>query len=279
MTSMRDARLMVSRHALGLALVLALALATASSHAIAPALLLVIKQIAKQAATQMFKDAVLSGLDGMGCKGMALSNALQAFELRRAGGAMPAFGMPSMPGMPALPAGMGMPAGALGMPNLSSVPAEMTAKLQSMMPDASQLPPGAGISPDMMAQLRQAMAQPLSPAETLATIDELAVLGFLPKAMQTELKECMVLIPSASATLGMGMGMLRPVIPQLRSAREQLHALSPAEQDEVALTLVQELRALPADQRAALIEHLDSGFFPPRVSAGVKARLAASPPD
>ena len=28
-------------------------------------------------------------------------------------------------------------------------------------------------------------------------------------------------------------------------------------------------------QRAALLEHIDSGFFPARVSAGVKARLAA----
>lgn len=280
-----------------IALAATLVLAVSSSQAIAPALLLMIKQVAKQAATSMLKDAVLSGLDGMGCKGMALRNALEAFDLRRAAGAgiagfaappgamglpnmpnMPNMaGMPNMPqipGMPVLPAGMGLPPGA-------AMPPEMMTRLQAMMPDAGQLPPGVASNPDamaMMARMQQAMAQPLSPPETLATIDELAELGFLPKAMQTELKECMVLVPSASAALGMGMGMLKPVIPQLQRAREELRALPPAEQDEVAAALAQELRTLPSDQRAALIEHIESGFFPPRVSAGVKAHLAAPPP-
>ena len=119
------------------------------------------------------------------------------------------------------------------------------------------------------------MGQPLSPPETLATIDELFELGFLPKAMQTELKECMLLLPSSVEVLGMGMGMLKPMIPQLRQARAELHALSPAEQDEVAATLTQQMLELPADQRAALTEHLDSGFFPRRISLAVKAATAA----
>src|SRR5688500_8580774 len=166
-----------------IALVATLVLAISSSHAIAPALLLMIKQIAKQAATSMIKDAVLSGLDGMGCKGMALSNALHAFDLRRAaGGVMTAFAMPPMTVLPGRAPGMS------GMPNVSP---EVAAKLQSMMPGAGQLPPDVATNPDamaMMARMQQAMGQPLSPSETLATIDELAELGFLPKAMQAELR-------------------------------------------------------------------------------------------
>ena len=127
----------------------------------------------------------------------------------------------------------------------------------------------------MMARMQQAMAQPLSPAETLATIDELFELGFLPKTVQIEFKECMVLVPETIAALGMGMGMLKPMIPQLRQAREELYALSPADQDEVTAMLVQQMKALPANERAALMEHLGSGFFPPRVSEAVKTGLVA----
>ena len=119
-----------------LAMAVAVALAPASSEAIAPVLLLMVKQIAQQAATSMIKDTLLSALSGMGCKGIALSNALAAFDLRGGAG------------------GVG---GMLGM---------------------------------------------------------------------------------------------------------------------LGATLVQEMKVLPADQRAALLEYVESGFFPPRVSDGVKAALA-----
>jgi len=148
----------------------------------------------------------------------------------------------------------------------------------AMLPNAGALPPGMVIDNDtmaMMARMQQAMAQPLSPAETLATIDELFELGFLPKAVQIEFRECMVLVPETTAALGIGMGVLRPMIPQLRQARETLYALSPADQDEVAAMLVKHMRELPADQRTALMEHLGSRFFPPRVGEAVRAGVAA----
>lgn len=262
-----------------LVLALVLALAPLQGLAIAPALLLLVKQVARQAATSMFKDAVLSSLNGMGCKGIALSNALAAFD-RRGGGALvprlPAGALPPLPaGMaPGLPGGVVPGAGAL--PQLTGVPPEMLAKLNAMMPGAGQMPPGLDADQmAAMARMQQAMGQPLSPPETLATIDELFELGFLPPAIQTELKQCMVLVPAAIPALGSGMGMLKPMIPQLRAARDELRALTPAEQDEVAAALMQELKGLPADQREALLEHIDSGFFPPRVSQGVKAGLAA----
>ena len=240
-------------------LVLAMALAPSPGAAIAPALLFMIKQIGQQAASSMIKDALLSSLSGMGCKGMALSNALTAFDLRRGGAALPT-----------LPAGMAMP-----MPGMTP---DMAARMSSLMSSqAGSLPPGT-LDPNAMAtmaRMQQAMAQPLSPTETLATIDELFELGLLPKAMQSELKECMVLVPAAVPALGSGMGMLKTVLPQMRQAREQLHALSPEEQDEVAAALVQEIKSMPADDRATLLEHIGGGFFPPRVAEGVKSRLAS----
>lgn len=251
----------MKHRALTVAFAAALATAPAPSEAIAPALLFMIKQIAQQAATSMIKDTLLSSLNGMGCKGMALANALTALDTR-GGGAGALLGA-----MPKMPVGMAMPP-------------EMAARMGAMMPGGGQLPPGMGLGPEqmaMLAQVQRSMNEPLSPPETLATIDELFELGFLPKSIQGELKECMVLVPATIPALGMGMGMMKPMIPQLRQARDEMRALSPAEQDEIAAVLAQELKGLPADQRAALVEHLDSGFFPPRVAQGAKAGLAAAP--
>ena len=280
-----------------LALAAAMASVPAPSEAIAPLLLVVLRQIAQDAAKSMLKDMLLSSLRDTGCKGMALADALEGLNLRNA--ASGAGRMPTLPAgmtMPALPAGMAMPnlPGAMGGgPNLSAglgmamggglpqgIPADVAAKMSSMFPGVSgmgQLPAGMALDPDQMAALasiQQAMSEPLSPPETLAAIDTLLELGFLPKAMHAELKQCMLLVPAAAQALGMGMGMLKPMIPQLRQAREELHALPVAEQDEVAAALAQDLKALPADERTAAIEYFDSGFFPKRVSEGVKARLA-----
>ncbi len=269
--------------AAALAVVAALTLAPAPSAAIAPALLLMLKQMAKQTASSMIKDTLLSNLRGMGCKGSALADALTALDLRGGGAPKLPSGMampnlPAMPGMPAMPgiAGTGLMPGGMpgGMP--PGMSAEMHARMQSLMqPGVAALPPGAGISPDMMARVQQAMGQPLSVPETLATVDELFELGFMPKAIQAEFKECLVLVPATAAPMGMAMGMFKPMIPQLRQAREQMHALSPAEQDEAVAALVQEIGPLPAAQRAEFIEHLGSGFFPKRMADSIKAQLLA----
>ena len=270
-------------------LALAAALAPAISEAVAPALLFMVKQIAQQAATSMIKDALLSSLSGMGCKGIALSNAISAFDLRRGGAGVALAGMPSLPGgmsipnMPTMSGLPGLPAGASGLGGLGAIghahamPPDIMAKMQALM-SSSGPPGGTDLDPEqaaMMARMQQSMAQPLSPPETVATIDELFELGFLPKPMQAELKECMVLVPASVPALGMGMGMLKPMIPELRQARSELQALSPHEQDEVAAALIQEMRPLPADQRAAFLEHVESGFFPPRIAREVKRGLSA----
>ena len=253
------------KHRFARALIGAALLAPAASHALAPAVLFMVKQIVQQTATSMLKDALLSGLSGMGCKGIALSNAIQAVDLRKGGGAALA-GM----AMPNLPLPMSSP---FSMPNLSP---DMTAALAARMPGMGDLPAGMSMAPEqaaMMARMQQAMSQPLSAPETVAVIDELFALGFLPKPIQAELKECLVLVPASVPALGMAMGMMKPIVPQLRRARDELHALSPAEQDEVAAALAKEVRPLPADQRAAFVEHIDAGFFPPRIATAVKREL------
>ena len=82
-----------------------------------------------------------------------------------------------------------------------------------------------------------------------------------------------MLVPAAAAPMGMALGLLKPMIPQMRQAREQMHALSPAEQDEAAALLVAEIGPLPAGQCAEFIEHLGSGFYPQRMANAIKARL------
>ena len=299
-----------------LSLACSLAFAPVPSAAIAPVLLLLVKQIVKDAAQSMLKDLVLSTLNGMGCKGIAIANALQALDLRKGpgGGMAGLFGgagkLPSgtVPGLPAgmavpgMPAGMavpgmppgmavpGMPPGLAipGLPGGASIPGlpalpgggmglgaldggDLMARMRSMMA-AGQMP--SDIDPEQITRLMQAMSQPLTPPETLAVMDEMTEIGFLPKAMHAELKECMVLLPSAAPALGMGMGMMKTMLPQLREARDQLHALSPAEQDELVAALALEMKALSADERKAFLEFLDGGFFPKRIAQGLRTQLA-----
>ena len=276
--------------ALGLrsmSLAIAIAIVPAPSFALAPVLLVLVKEMVQQAATTMVKDMLLASLSGMGCRGIALVNAIQAYDLRAAatgGGAasllagmpkMPAgMAMPSLPNMPGLGAGAGLGGAALGAGMAPGLSADMAAKLGQMMPGAGQMP--AGLDAEQAAMLNrmmQSMGEPLSPPQTLATIDELFELGLLPKAIQRELKECMVLVPATIPALSMGMGMLKPMRPQFREARDEMRALQPAEQDELADALLQELKPLPADERAAVLEFIDGGLFPPRVAQRVRRGL------
>ena len=255
-----------------LTLAVALALLPVTSNALAPALLFMVKQIAQQAATSMIKNALLSSLAGMGCKGIALTNAINTLDVRKGGGLA---GVGAVPGMPA---GMSMPGmpGAAGLGGAGALPPDLEGAMRDRMPSVDRLPAGAINDPRqaaMMARVQQSMAQPLTLPETLATIDDMTALGFFPKAMQAEFKECLQLVPASVPAVGMAMGILKPMIPQLRQAREQMHALSPAEQDEVAAALVQEVQPMPAAQRTAFVEHLDSGFFPERIAAAVKRKL------
>ena len=268
-----------------LVLAAAMAAAPAPGEAIAPVLLILVKQAAQQMAQSMIKDAILGSLRGMGCKGMALANALEAMDLRGGGGmggamAMLGGGIPKLPSgmaLPSLPGGATLPS-LPGLPLGGGMPADVAARMGSLMPGLGQMPAGMAADPEqaaMMARMMEALSRPLSPAETAATIDELAELGFLPKAVQVELKECMVFVPASIPALGMGMGMLRPIVPTLRKARDEMHALPPGEQDEIAAALAEEMKSMSGEERSALLDHLDAGFFPARVARGVRAAFGA----
>ena len=288
---------------------IALALVPAPSNAIAPVILALAKQFVQQALQSTLKDMLLGSLRDSGCKGIALANALSALDMRSAGMRLPA-GMPALAGgMPSLPAGaagLALPqaGGALAGGASGMLPGGMAGMLPGGMAGmAGMLPGGAGalggvdpavlaammermapggvaglpaMDPALMAQAQQFMSRPpLSPTETLATIDELGELGFLPPAMRAELEECMVVLPQTAAALGMGMGMLKPMLPQLRQARTEMQALSPSEQDELAAAMASELKSISGDDRKLFLEQLGSGFFPPRVAEGVRQRLGA----
>lgn len=249
--------------ALGIAA--ALLVAPAPGEAVAPVLLM----MARQAGSSMLKDMLLGGVRDSGCKGAALADALQGFDVRRAvTGGVAVAGLP-MPGLPGLP---GQPGFGAGGPDMGA----MKGMLGELMPAGGALPSGMALAPEqaaLLAQLQSSMAQPLSPRETLATIDELGEIGLVPAPMLAELKECMVLQPQAGAAMGMGMGMLRPMLGPLRSAREQMRALPPQEQDELAARVAQELKDAPADERRQFLEAVGGGFLPPRVVDGVRSRL------
>lgn len=255
--------------ALGIAA--AVLIAPMPGAAIAPVLLMMVRQ----AGSSMFKDMLLGSVRDSGCKGAALADALQGFDVRSAltGAGAARVGLSGMPGQ-SLTAPGGVPGAGAGMPDMAA----MKGMLGGMMPAGRALPPGMALAPEqaaMFAQLQQSMAQPLSPGETLATIDELGEIGLVPAPMLAELKECLVLQPQASAGMGMGMGMLRPMLGQLRSAREQMRALPPEEQDELAARMAEQLRDAPADERRQFLESMGGGFLPPRVADGVRSRLGS----
>jgi hypothetical protein len=221
---------------------------------------LMVKQMVQQSAMSMVKDTLLGSLRGMGCKGIALSNALGALDMR-GGGARTALS-----------------GSVAGMAGMAGMPAGGAAAALSGLVQPGALPAGSALDASQLAALQQALSamnQPTSPAETLATLDEMADIGLLPKAMQSEMKECMALLPQSAASMGMAMGMLKPMLPQMREARAQMHALSPEEQDEMAATMAAELQSTSAEDRQSFVEVLDGGFFPPRVVDGVKSKLGA----
>jgi hypothetical protein len=248
-----------------------LALASAPSQAIAPIVALFAKQMLKDMVTTTAKSMLLGSLNGMGCKGQALANAITSVGNVGAGRGMPSgMALPTMPGMPGMLGVSPMPGGMPMMPGMGALPPgspDMATMMARMMPGGA-MPPGMALDPEqaaMLAKLQGGMSAPLAPAETLATIDEMSELGLLSPAMNTELKQCMVLLPQAAPAMGMAMGMMAPLLPQFRDAREQMRALSPEEQDELAATLGQELDKASVQDRKAMLGELGGGLFPPRV--------------
>ncbi len=272
-----------------------LALVATPGQAIAPVLALLGKQLLQDMVMTTAKSMLMNSLSGMGCKGTALANAINSFGSVKGGGLGALRGLPGaagvggMPAMPAVPgtltgSGMtgmtgmaGMPGmgGMSGMSGMSGLPPDMAAQMKGML---AGMMPGGGLDAEQsanIAELQRQMGAPLSPMETIATIDEMSEIGLLSAAMSTELKECLLLLPQSAPAMGMAMGMMKPMLSQFREARDEMRALSPLEQDELAASLAEELDKLPAADRKRMLTELGGGLFPPRVVETLTRRYSA----
>ena len=259
-----------------------LALMATPSQAIAPLIALLGKQLLQDMVMTTAKSMLMDSLRGTGCKGTALANALDSFGSIKGGGVgvlrgLPGpagvGGMPAMPAVPGTSTGPGI-AGMTGMPGMGGVPPEMAAQMARMMKGM----PGGGLDAEQsasVAELQRLMGAPLSPLETIATINEMSELGLLSAAMSTELKECLLLLPQSAPGMGMAMGMMKPMLSQIREARDEMRTLSPVEQDELAASLAEEFDKVPAADRKRMLTELGGGLFPPRVVETLSRRYGA----
>ncbi|HET7527282.1 MAG TPA: hypothetical protein VFK10_15180, partial [Burkholderiaceae bacterium] len=254
------------------------------AHSVLPLVAGLGKQLIKNMLIDGVKSQLMGSLAEMGCKGSALASVLAS----SGGGRVALAG--GMPGLPAglsamrggaMPGGIpAIPAIAGTIPNSGDAMAMRAARTAGAMPtlpagidprtiDASQMNAlmqqmaarGGGTMPTMspqqmgqmsatIASLQQAMAQPLSRAETLAVFDELAVLGVTTPAMDSEARDCVTLAPpEASASLGASAALLKNmVLPQLRAAREQMAGMTPEQREQMADEIAQAMKdASPED--------------------------------
>jgi hypothetical protein len=229
------------------------------------------KQLLKDMLIDGVKSQLIGTLAGSGCKGAATASLLASAGNPRAavGGAL---GMPS--GMPIMGAGAmpSMPGGAGAVD--PAMLQQMIGARAGSMPNMPTMPPEqAAQMAAALQSMQQAMAQPLSRAETIAVFDELAELGVMTPAMRTEARDCITLAPPG-ANVGMAGAMLKTMLlPPLRSAREQMHALSPEDRVRLAVEIVDGLQQASAEDRKAFQDGFGLGFFPPDVAERVKARL------
>lgn len=282
------------------ALAAAVLMGGAPVHAVLPLIAGLGKQIVQHMLIDGVKSQLMGSLSGMGCKGAALASVLAGGK----GALMPGLpGAAMPPGMPSgmsMPAGMPMPGALPGAGEARSIPAARggvgilnappgtdprTMDMSHLMAMAQQQMGGRGMAtmtPEQMAQvnasmaaMQQAMAQPLSRSETLEVFDELAALGVMTPAMQSEVHDCVTLAPpSVTASLGMSGAMVKNMmLPQLRAAHERMANLQPEEREQLANEIAQAMKdASPAD-RKAFQEGFGTGFFPPDVVSAVKAQL------
>jgi hypothetical protein len=283
-----------SRRAMALTAAVAALWSAPAAYGVLPLVAGLGKQLVQNLLIDGVKSQLMGSLSNMGCKGAALASLISGGKAGVAGmlgsALMPgqSGGVPSAIAIPsgmAMPPGMAMPSG-MSMPGMGDSKAmggdlsSMTALMQQQLgARAGSMPT---VTPDQMAQInasmaamQQAMSQPLSRAETLATFDELAELGVMTPAMQSEVRDCVTLAPpSASASLGMaGALMKNTMLPQLRMAREQMANLQPEEREQLAAEIAQAMKDLSPEDRKAFQEGFGAGFFPPDVVSSVKAKL------
>lgn len=263
------------------------------------------KQLIKDMLIDGVKSQLMGTLAGSGCKGAAVASLLGGSPSRSFGSLLGGGAGGALAGGMGLPAGAIVPLGAgpvtsadtgaatlraaTGAAAMPALPPgldprtmntpQMAALMQQM---GSSVPAMPAMSPEQVAHMnsalaamQQAMAQPLSPAETKAVFDELGTLGVMTPAMQSEMNDCLALAP-ASASAGMGTSaalMKTMVLPQLRAAREQMANLTPEQREQMADEIAQAMRDAEPEDRKAFADGFGVGFFPPEVVDAVRAKL------
>ena len=249
----------------GLAWVTAACVACAAmpTHGALPIVAGLGKQLVKDMLIDGVKSLLVGSLANSGCKGAAIASMVSGNPVRTLAGTVGAGALTGV--------APGLPSGAIDMSQLTS---SMQQQMRSgAMPTLSA--EQASHMNSALAALQQAMAQPLSPAETKGVFDELGSLGVLPPAMHAEVRDCMALAgPAAAEGMGVSAAMMKNmVLPQLREARAQLANLSPDERNRLATEIAQAIKEAPPEDRKAFQDGFGAGFFPPDVVEAVKAQL------
>ena len=248
------------------------------------------------------RSQLAGALDQMGCRGTALASMTGTDVPGRsgtragapaAGGAGPATATGGLPRPAGLPSGgniMPKPAGSVAAVASSraaqpaggggDIDPAMLALMLAMMETPSS--GGAASSGDQAAGLKgaiaaieQAMAKPLTRAETAAMFPELADLGIITPVMAGEARDCVLQAsPAAVELAGVAASVLKHVlIPRLANAKARLSNLSRAEQDALVEAMIRELRNAPASDRAVFFDGYGRGFYPTQIVERVKSRL------
>jgi len=166
--------------------------------------------------------------------------------------------------------------GTIGTIDLSRLAATMQQRAGAQMAGLPpMLPEDAAQMQTAMVAMQQAMAQPLSPAESRAVFDELGTLGVMTPAMQSEVRDCLALAgPAAAPQVGMTAAMMKHmVLPKLREARQQMAELSPEQREQMASEIAQAMNDASPEDRKAFAEGFGVGFFPPEVVELLRAKL------
>lgn len=202
--------------------------------------------------------------------------------------------LPQMPGMPAEMAGVaamaGVPGAGMAMPSMGGIttmPMGADAgKMQELMQSQgslSGLPPGAAMSPQMMAMVQQMSTQgPLSPAEA----DELGEHFYKIAKAFPDMSECSPedtrTFIKFSATMPMTSGMMRPILDAMRQmdasfaeARQTFAQMTPEQRQEYVAVMTDDLSAADEEQRKLFLRMIEGDLFgmPEEMRAELQAAL------
>lgn len=142
------------------------------------------------------------------------------------------------------------------------------------MQDAGALAASLGqMPPEQRALLAPLLAAPPSREQMLATLDDMGRLG-MGEAEDLAFVRICIDTPGAAPMLALMLGPMRAAIDEMRQARAQLDAASPAERQEMVAQMAAELRSMDAEERQSALRAIGrADLLPAWLSEGVSAAL------